>query len=127
MQYFFIRKDSTLPLLRLSLIDDGRNTFRHFNESIQNAEVRFTMTNIDTNVKKISNAPCSIKLRGKDTCDEEYVIEYEWKKRDTNESGSFEGVFEIDFKDGVKTYDTVQPKGLLNMPIRERLLITIEP
>ncbi len=127
MQYFFLKKDSTLPHLRLSLIDDGRNTFRHFNESIQNADVRFTMTNIDTNVKKVSNAPCEIRLADKDTCDEEYVICYEWKKRDTNESGSFEGVFEIDFKDGVKSNDTVQPKGLLNMPIRERLLITIEP
>lgn len=127
MDYFFLKKDSTLPYLRLSLIDDGRNTFRHFNESIQNADVRFTMTNVDTNVKKIANAPCEIKLMDKDTCDEEYVIEYQWKKRDTNESGSFEGVFEIDFKDGVKSNDTVQPKGILNMPIRERLLITIEP
>jgi hypothetical protein len=127
MQYFFIKKDSTLPHLRLELIDDGRNTFHHFNEAVQNANVRFTMTNIDTNVKKVSNAPCVVRLMEKDTCDEEYVICYEWNKRDTNEAGSFEGVFEIDFNDGVKVGDSMLPSGKLNMPIRERLLITIEP
>lgn len=126
MQYFYIRQNSVLPQLRIELIDDGRHTFNKFHDMIQNAEITFTMVNADTNVTKIAKAPCYIKRKESEGCVEEYVICYDWKKRDTKEVGTFKGFFEITFGD-IKSDDVTYPKGNLWMPIREDLMITILP
>lgn len=127
MQQFFIRKDSILPILRLELIYDGRHSFEKFWDAIQDSDITFTMTNVDTKVIKIANAPCYIKLREIDGCVDQYVICYDWKKRDTKERGTYEGVFTINFNGNLTSEnDTSYPKGDLIMPIREKLMITIQ-
>ena len=52
---FNINKGATLNKLKLALIQDGRNDFNRFFEAIQNADIKFTMTDIITGVKKIAN------------------------------------------------------------------------
>lgn len=125
-QTFHIKQNSELPILRMELIDDGRNDFRKFHESIQNADITFTMKNLNTGLIKILNAPCYAKLRESDGCVEQYVICYEWKKRDTKEKGVYEGEFNIIFGDDIKSDTTTYPSGSLLMPIREKLIINIE-
>jgi hypothetical protein len=125
MQEFYINKDSVLPQLRMELIDDGRRDFWKFNEDIQNADITFTMTNLQTGLIKIMNEPCYIKLREDSGCEDEYVICYDWKKRDTKEKGVYEGEFTINFGKDLKSDVTVYPSGELIMPIREKLQITI--
>lgn len=125
MQEFYINKDSVLPQLRMELIDDGRRDFWKFNEDIQNADITFTMTNLQTGLIKIMNEPCYIKLREDGGCEDEYVICYDWKKRDTKEKGVYEGEFTINFGKDLKSDVTVYPSGELIMPIREKLQITI--
>ena len=49
---FHINKKSTLPMLILELIQDGRNDYNDFHEKIQNADITFTMTNMENGVKK---------------------------------------------------------------------------
>ena len=64
MQYFYIKQGSTLPTLRMELIEDGRHDFNKFHECIQAADITFTMTNIDTNVVKVAkNAQTSVHPR----------------------------------------------------------------
>lgn len=126
-QQFFINSNSVLPSLRMELINDGRHSFLKFHEAIQDAEITFTMTNVDTNVIKICNAPCYIKKREIDGCNDEYVICYDWKKRDTKEKGTYEGVFTIHFNGNITNENGTQyPQGDLVMPIREKLIITIQ-
>lgn len=127
MQYFFIKQGSTLPTLRMELIEDGKHTYHKFHECIQSADITFTMVNIDTNVTKVAKGKAYIKLRENDDCTEQYVICYDWKAHDTKEAGSYEGTFEINFNGNIKNDEYTYPKGLLNMPIRESLLITILP
>lgn len=126
MQEFYIKQNSELPILSMEIIYDGRSDFNKFHDSIQNSEITFTMTNMDTNVIKIANAPCYIKRREKDGCVEQYLICYQWKKRDTREVGRYKGEFKISFGE-IKGESITYPKGDLIMPIREDLLITIEP
>jgi len=123
---FFIRQNSTLPTLRMELIEDGRHTYHKFHEAVQGATIKFSMINVETNVAKISNADAYIKLREGDDCTEQYVICYDWKKRDTKEVGTYKGTFEITFGD-MKNDDYDYPSGLLNMPVREDLYISILP
>ena len=127
MQYFYIKQGSTLPTLRMELIEDGRHDFHKFHECIQGAVITFTMVNVDTSVTRISKAKCYLKLRENDDCTEQYVICYDWKERDTKEAGTYRGIFEITFDPSLKNDDYSYPVGILNMPIREELIISVLP
>lgn len=126
MQYFYIKKGSTLPTLRMELIEDGRHDYRKFYDSIQNCSITFTMVNIDTNITKVAKAPCYIKLKEDGGCVEKYVICYDWKERDTKDVGTYKGTFDITFNP-IKSDETEYPTGKLIMPIRETLSIIILP
>jgi hypothetical protein len=115
---FSINKNSTLPVLKLSLIQDGRHSFSEFYNKIQNADIFFTMTDVITGVKKIAKKPTSIELVKPevDCVGDEYYITYQFTERDTINSGRFIGKFTIEFLDG---------SGTLIVPIREDLYINI--
>ena len=125
---FFIKKDATLPTLRLELIRDGKYDFMkasHFNNAIQNANVTFTMID-EHDVLKISNAPCNLVLVDQDTCDEKYVIEYRWKPRDTRTCGHFKGKVKIEFMGDIYESGETYDDGTLIAPIYEELDIFIK-
>jgi len=125
MQEFYIKKGATLPRLVMEVIEDGRHSFNKIHEMLQNSSITFTMVNRETGVTKIAKAPCYIKAREDGGCVEQYVICYDWKKRDVNEEGTYIGKFDIEFGD-VKNDSYTYPKGNLIMPIREDLMITIK-
>lgn len=124
MQEFYINQNSVLPQLRMDLIDDGRHSFWKFHDAIQNANITFTMVNIETGITKIAKSPAYAKRRDIDSCDDQYCICYDWKERDTKEAGIYKGIFEITFGE-IKNDDFKYPTGLLKMPIREELMISI--
>lgn len=124
MQEFYINKDSLLPTLRIELIEDGRHDYNKMYEMLQNSSITFTMVNRDTGVTKIAKAPAYIKAREDGGCVEQYVICYDWKKRDINEEGNYIGKFNIEFGD-IKNDEYTYPSGNLIVPIREQLMITI--
>ena len=72
MQYFYLKQGATLPRIVVELIEDGRHDYNKFHECIQNADITFTMVNIDTNVTKVAKAKAYIKLRENDDCTEQY-------------------------------------------------------
>ena len=122
---FYIKKNSLLPTLRIELVEDGRHSYNKFFELIQNSSITFTMVNRETGVTKIAKAPAYIKARENGGCVEQYVICYDWRKRDTNEEGNYIGTFNIEFGE-LKNDEYTYPKGNLIVPIREDLLITIK-
>lgn len=125
-QYFTINKGAELPKLRLELIQDGKTNFDKFYIAIQAADsVKFTMTNLETGIKKIAKAPAEIIYDEESGCDERYLLQYTWKKRDTNESGTYVGHFHIYFNDNVIAEGMTFPKGELIVPIQEDLIIQI--
>lgn len=126
MLEFFIKKDSELPILVMELVLDGRHDYMKFYDAIQDASITFTMTNLDTNIVRVANAPCYIKKKENDSCTDEYVICYNWKKRDTREKGRYKGEFTIHFNGNLIGESKTYPSGDLIMPIREDLMITIE-
>ena len=123
---FLINQNSVLPQLRIELIQDGRGDFHRFHDCIQNADITFTMINVDSGVIKISNAPCSIRLKDNNSCEEEYLICYDWKKRDTKDKGIYKGLFTIKFNDDLVSEVDTYPKGELIVPIVEDLIIVIK-
>ena len=115
---FNIIKNSTLNKLKLELINDGRNDFMKFHEKIQNAVIRFSMTDIVTGVKKIGKKITGIELvlPQSDCVGEEYYLVYQFTEKETSISGRYLGEFSIEFLDG---------SGTLIVPIAENLYINI--
>lgn len=114
---FFINKNSTLPILKLELIQDGRNDYHSFFEKIQNADIFFCMTDIITGVKKIAKRRAGTQLvLPQSDCTEEYYLTYQFNSKETSLAGRYLATFEIDFLDGT---------GTLIVPIRESLFVNV--
>lgn len=114
---FFINKNATLPLLVMELISDGRNDYKAFHELIQNANITFSMTDVETGIRKISKVDASCLLKEcVDDCPEEYYVIYQWRAKDTNRVGTYKGEFTFEFLDG---------SGTLIAPVRDELVIHI--
>lgn len=128
MQYFYINHGSVNNPLRIELINDGRYEFMKsalYNNAIQNADVTFSMRDED-GVLRVSNAPCNLILVDENSCEERYIIEYQWKKRDTKKPGKYIGTFEITFNGDLYEDGVAYPSGNLIVPIYEDLGIIIK-
>ena len=99
---FFINKNATLPILKLELIKDGRNDYKKFHEMIQNSTITFSMSEVETGIKKIGKKPalCIAKEPASDCEVEEYYLAYQFSKKETKKAGTFAGQFVIEFEDG---------------------------
>lgn len=116
---FFINKNSTLPKLKLELIQDGRNDFNRFHEEVQNADIYFTMSDVITGVKKIAKKKAGIEqVEPEDCVGPEFYLVYQFTERETSVAGRFVGQFEIVFLGD-------NPNGTLIVPIREELFINV--
>lgn len=123
--YFCLTKGSTLPNLRMEVINDGRNDFRKCYLALQAATVTFSMTNMETGIKKIANAKAYVVEKESTICEEAYAIEYRWNKRDTNTAGEYIGQFKITFDDNITMDGMTFPNGEMIVPIAEDLIISI--
>jgi hypothetical protein len=115
---FTINKNSTLPLLKMELIKDGRNDFNKFHTLIQNSIISFSMWDAVNGQKRIScrDAFCMLKETCLDCEEEEYYLAYQFSEKETSKPGVYVGEFTIDFLDG---------SGKLIVPIKEKLEIHI--
>jgi len=114
---FFINKGATLNVLKLELIQDGRNDFNRFNDAVQNANIYFTMTDVVTGVKRIAKKETGLQVVTPESCvGEEFYLIYNFTERDTAVAGRYIGQFTIEFLDGT---------GTLLVPIRETLYVNI--
>jgi hypothetical protein len=119
---FFIRQGATDPILKMRLIDDGKNDKSSFNELLENSDITFDMVNAKTGTPFILGAPCQLALRTKkynQTTDEYYLV-YRFTELQTSETGKYEGRFNIQFLD-----ENQNPTTKLIVPIREKLFINI--
>jgi len=119
---FFIRKGSTDPLLKLRLVDDGRNDKSSLNDLLENSDITFDMFEVETEVPIILGGVCNLTTRNKkyDQTTDEYYITYRFTEDQTLESGKYEGVVTIQFLD-----TDLLPTEKLIVPIKEKLFINI--
>jgi hypothetical protein len=113
---FFIKKNATLPLLKMQVVKDGRSDYSHFMDMIEVSSLFFSMVNIETGIEKILTKPAGFveKVFVNPDADPEYYIYYQFTNFDTNMVGRYEGQFMLKNNDGV-----------LILPIREKLFINV--
>jgi len=114
---FFIKKNATLPVLKLQVVKDGRSDYDNFMKTIELSAIFFSMVDADTGIPKISSKPAGFveKTFIDPNAEPEYYIYYQLTPKDTNRVGKYEGQFMLRNDDGV-----------LILPIREKLHIYVQ-
>lgn len=113
---FYINKNATLPIMKLDVIQDGRNDMSKLYELIQNSNVYFSMSELETGTKIIGKKPALILVKDLSCGTEGYYIGYKFSEKETKKPGTYVGQFSIEFLDG---------SGTLIVPIREELYIHV--
>lgn len=119
---FFIRQGASDPILKMRLIDDGKNDKSSFNDLLENSEITFEMYDHKTGDAEILNGVALITTRTKkyhQTTDE-YYITYRFTEAQTQKAGKYEGKFIIQFLD-----TNSNPTTKLIAPVKEKLYINI--
>jgi hypothetical protein len=119
---FFIRQGASDPILKMRMIDDGKNDKSSFNQMLENAEITFEMVDVVSGTPYILDATCNLTNRTKkfNNINDEYYITYRFTEEQTSEIGKFEGKVTVQFNDGNGNNTTK-----LILPIRENLFINI--
>jgi len=114
---FFIKKNATLPVLKLQVVKDGRSDYNNFMELLETSTIFFSMINSETGIPKITSRPAGFVSKTFDDPNSptEYYIYYKFTNTDTNTVGRFEGQFLI------KSFD-----GNVILPVREKLYIYVQ-
>ena len=122
------RKNSLNPVLEMELIKDGRYDFIKslMNNALQDSVVTFSMKDAETGLLKVSKGKVNILLTDEDSCEEHYILQYKWNKKDVNRQGVFEGWFEIKFNGDIVEDGVDYPEGNLIIPVQEKLMIYID-
>ena len=120
---FFIRKNATLPVLKMQVVQDGRSSYGDTMEFLELSTIYFSMVNVQTGIPKIVGAPCSIVslIQNEPGAPVEYYIYYQFTSRQTDTPGRYQGQFLIKNSGLLGTQ-----QGSLIVPIREELYINIE-
>ena len=121
---FYIKKNATLPLLKMQVVRDGRSEYQSFMDSLADASIYFTMINEATGIPKIVSKPAYIvELTGLDeNASPEYYVVFRFTERDTNTPGRYVGQFLIKYNNNLLG----APVGNLIVPLRDELYINIQ-
>lgn len=113
---FFIKKNSTLPLLKINVIKDGRSDYNRDMKYLEETEIFFSMVNEETNVPKITTRPAGVikKEQSNYGVDLEYSVVYQFTPFDTKKIGRYKGQFL--FKN-----DT----GIMLLPLSQEIYINV--
>jgi hypothetical protein len=119
---FFIRQGASDPILKLKLIDDGKNDKSSFNDLLENSDITFEMFDVGTEQYQVLNGECFLTTRTKkyDQTTDEYYITYRFTELNTSQKGRFEGMINIQFLD-----TNSNPTNKLIVPIKEKLFINV--
>lgn len=114
---FFIKKNATLPLLKMQVVKDGRSDYNNMMNLIEESAIFFSMIDIETGVPRIITRPAGFvsKKMLDPNAEPEYYVYYQFTGNDTRKVGRYEGQFLFRNDDGV-----------LILPIRDKLYINIQ-
>jgi hypothetical protein len=119
---FNIRKNATLPILRMELYQDGRNDYNRFQQFLTTSAITFSMRDTKTGIYKVANKPGLLYL--KEPCssggNKEYYIGYQFTSDDTDTDGIYEAQFKLHVLD-----INNQLIGEMITPFREELYVHI--
>lgn len=111
---WFIKKNATLPKLRVKVIKDGRSDFHKQYDELSGSTLFFSMIDAETSIPKISTKNAQVITETSANGQIEYYLEFQFTKHNTKKEGRYIGEFMIKNSDGV-----------ILLPINEKLYINV--
>ena len=115
---FHIRQGSTDPILKMRMIDDGKNDKSSFNDMLASgATITFEMSDVTTGEPMVLGSECLLTNRTKkyNYTTDEYYITHRFTTEHTSQVGRYEGKVTITFDNS----------NILILPVKEKLFINI--
>lgn len=97
---FFIKKDSTLPVLKYPLTQHTMEQYDITPDMLENCAVTFSMIDADTGLYRIANVAGNLVINNNrpEYPDEvQYTLTYKFKLPQTRKAGRYLGEFKLDF------------------------------
>jgi len=97
---FFIKKDSTLPVLKYPLTQFVLEQYDITKDMLENVAVTFSMMDADTGLYRIANVAANLVIntnRPEFPDELTYTLVYKFKLSQTSKSGRYVGEFVLDF------------------------------
>lgn len=104
---FFVRKNSTLPVVEVSFIKDGRSDYNYYDTLLTSNTIYFSIIDVETGVYKVVNGIASYSEITKS-------ITYQLTKKNTNKVGRYE--IEITINNGSEN---------IKLPLPQKLFLNI--
>lgn len=111
---WFIKKNATLPLLKVELSQNGRSDFMNNMSILSESEVYFSMTDAETGIPKISSVSATTESGLTEDGQIEYFVYYQFKKNQTKKLGRYYAEFMVKNSD-----------GMLFIPITDKIYINV--
>jgi len=111
---WFIKKNATLPTLKVQLTQNGRSQYLNNMSMLSESNVYFSMIDTETGIPKISTKLAVVTTGLTSSGNIEYYTHYQFTKRDTKKVGRFLGEFMV-----------VNNDGVLFQPIVDKLYVNI--
>ena len=113
---FFIKKNATLPVLKINVIKDGRSDYNRSMKFLSETDVFFSMVDTATNIPRLTTRPAGLmsKIAPSTASTSDYYVYYQFTPFDTKKVGRYKGQFL--FRD-----DT----GILILPLNEDIYINV--
>jgi len=120
---FFIKKNSTFPILTYSLTQKIMEKYGITSEMMENVALTFSMIDSDNGLYKIANVPADLIVNediSKFPSKCKYNLTYQFKESNTTKTGRFYGEFKLDFIDS-----NGHNYAKMTLPIEDKINITI--
>lgn len=111
---FIIKRNDTLPVLRLCIFDKSNLTTQISFDLTGATACTFSMTDRYGNYK-VAGASASIISSSGGT------IQYDWSSADTNEAGRYRGEFQLHYNNGKKL--TIPQQGFINIEVTKDIIV----
>ncbi len=113
---FFIKKNATLPVLKINVIKDGRSDYNRSMKFLSETDVFFSMVDTETNIPRITTRPAGLmsKIAPLTASTSDYYVYYQFTPFDTKNVGRYKGQFL--FRDET---------GILVLPLNEEIYVNV--
>jgi hypothetical protein len=91
---FFIKKNATLPTIKMLVVRDGRSDYHNF-DNLTGSTILFSMINTETGIYKIASKQAQIIVESNSQNEIEHFIQYQFTPNDTKKVGVYKGQFSI--------------------------------
>lgn len=113
---FFIRKNATLPVLKINAIKDGRSDYNRSMRFLEDTEIFFSMVDTETNIPRITSRPAGLmkKVPLNVGDEDQFFVYYQFTPFDTKKVARYKGQFLFR-----------NETGILLLPLSEEIYINV--